>query len=250
MKRRHLLGATVAGLAVSAWPEFIRTAFGEGEGCDVPGHQGAGGPAAPVKEALQRAKQLKRRLLVFIIPLSNELKNERGHAFGELLNHGGDADLAPLSDVEVVCATLADLKKVVPDAGDGEPLMVLVHTQSTPTATPLDTPLPVDPPDATTSWEERRKQEDALIVRRIAALGALLRKGLGADERKVEARAAGVRARLVKQPPAGARWASASGCGVTIEGEQNRPMMACGMGHVPEKSRRFLYFFSLQRERA
>jgi hypothetical protein len=49
------------------------------------------------------------------------------------------------------------------------------------------------------------------------------------------------RERLLRtRPPAGARWAHSGGCGVRIEGHKERHAIGCGMGHVPERSRRFL----------
>ena len=42
----------------------------------------------------------------------------------------------------------------------------------------------------------------------------------------------------------GSKWAVSGGCGTTIEGEPRNMMVACGMGHVPVKSRRFLHFFT------
>lgn len=49
------------------------------------------------------------------------------------------------------------------------------------------------------------------------------------------------RERLLRtRPPTGARWATSGGCGVRVEGQKNRSAIGCGMGHVPERSRRFL----------
>ena len=62
------------------------------------------------------------------------------------------------------------------------------------------------------------------------------------SEPELLARVAGERLHVA--PPAGARWASSTGCGTTIEGEEDKGLrVACGMGHTPEISRRFLYFF-------
>ncbi|WP_437577640.1 hypothetical protein [Sorangium sp. So ce887] len=251
MKRRHLLGATAAGLAATAWPGFLRDAFGDGAACDEKGKPSAAqGSVVQVSAAFRRARQAKRALLVFVIPADDAAKWERGQAFGELLNFGADRDLAPLAGVEVVCATMADLKKLVPGAGDGEPLLVLVRTDKVPVAAAqLDVALPrYDGMRGvvTGSWEERQKHDDRIAAQRIGALGALLRQGLGAEADNVAARAASVRARLVKAPPAGAHWAVASGCGTDIEGIDDSGLMACGMGHVPSKSRRFLYFFAIE----
>jgi len=52
-----------------------------------------------------------------------------------------------------------------------------------------------------------------------------------------------VRERLVRsRPPEGALWAYAGGCGVRVEGDLQPVAIGCGMGHVPERSRRFLSF--------
>ncbi|WP_438026025.1 hypothetical protein [Sorangium sp. So ce233] len=257
MKRRILLGATAAGLAAAAWPAFIRDAFGDSAACDMNGKPAVAAAAvAQVSAAFRRAQKAGKALLVLVIPADDVGKWERGQAFGELLNFGADSDLAPLSDVEVVCATMADLKKIVPGAGNGEPLMVLVRTDKVPaTATQLDAKLPghqsaggIRPG----GWEEVRKQQEKNPELRIRALGDLLRKGLGDDASDLGARAASVRARFVKQPPVGARWARSTGCGTEVEGvdDDAQKMLACGMGHVPEKSRRFLYFFAAPRRGA
>lgn len=53
------------------------------------------------------------------------------------------------------------------------------------------------------------------------------------------------RDRLVRsRPPEGARWANSGGCGVRVEGDTRPVAIGCGMGHVPERSRRFLSFLN------
>jgi len=52
-----------------------------------------------------------------------------------------------------------------------------------------------------------------------------------------------VRARYVLREIPGSRWGRGSGCGTQIEGDAPR-YVGCGMGHVPQLSRRFLFFFS------
>jgi len=52
------------------------------------------------------------------------------------------------------------------------------------------------------------------------------------------------RERLWDQAPTGARWAKHSGCGITIEGEARNVRIGCGMGHIPEGTRRFLVFYT------
>jgi hypothetical protein len=71
-----------------------------------------------------------------------------------------------------------------------------------------------------------------------------LRSAIGAPAGDVAARAGEARSRLKDHPPGGARWATSAGCGVTVEGADDNIAVGCGMGHVPAKSRRFLYFFA------
>jgi hypothetical protein len=250
VKRRQILGAASAGLAASLWPAWLREAFGEPPACDA-----AGGAAlkrlAALSGAFGRARAGVKPLLVLVIPADDAAKYDRGRNFGELLNFGSDAQVAPLARAEVVCATMADLQRLVPGAGAGEPLMVLVSTQRLPaTARQLDVALPVSEPFGRGrggSWEEMEKNDDVVSDQRIALLAGLIRGALGADDAQAAALAADVRKRLKDQPPGGARWADSSGCGATIEGEDDNVAMGCGMGHVPRKSRRFLYFFAKQR---
>lgn len=51
--------------------------------------------------------------------------------------------------------------------------------------------------------------------------------------------------RLREERIPGSHWARASGCGTTVEGVESNSIIGCGMGHVPQKSRRFLYFFTV-----
>jgi hypothetical protein len=242
VKRRHLIGALSAGAAAALWPSFLREAFGDQTACDP---QTALARAALVAGAFRSANAAGKKLLVFVIPANDGDKWRRGQAFGELLNHGADRDLAPLAGVEVVCATMADLKRIVPGAGAGEPLMVLVSPDRVPAAArQLDVELPEhDRGFGEGSWEEQKRKEAALSDARIAKMGKMLRDALGDPGSRAPALAAEVRKRIVKARVPGSRWASSSGCGTHVEGEE--PMaIGCGMGHVPEKSRRFLYFFS------
>jgi hypothetical protein len=246
VKRRRFLEATSAGAAALLWPAWLREAFADEPACD----KGWAARVAQVAAAFARGREAGKQLLVFVIPADDAEKWTRGETFGELLNHGADRDLAPLAGVEVACATMADLKKIVPTAGAGEPLMVLIDPSRVPaTARQVDTDLSAYPNlyEGRMSWEEREKAEDEISDRHIAAMGKMLRDALGAapgDDRRAAALAADVRARLRDKPLPGSRWARASGCGVRIEGDTDSMGYACGMGHTPKKSQRFLYFFT------
>jgi len=54
--------------------------------------------------------------------------------------------------------------------------------------------------------------------------------------------AAAARERYVKKAPRGARWGRTTMCGNEYE-EGPSEQVDCGMGHVPEPSRRFLDFY-------
>jgi hypothetical protein len=56
--------------------------------------------------------------------------------------------------------------------------------------------------------------------------------------------AALARHRLKDARVPGSRWATHRGCGTHIEGAEDKLMIMCGMGHVPEKQVRFLYLFA------
>jgi hypothetical protein len=241
--RRRFLGATSAGVAALLSPAWLGEAFADAPACD----EGWAARVAQVATALRRAREAGKRLLMFVVPADDAEKSMRGQTFGALLNYGSDRDLAPLAGVEVACATMADLKRLVPTAGAGEPLMVLVDPSRVPAAArQLDVEL-LPYPDLYVdgmSWEETEKAEDEVADRHNAAIGKVLRDALGADDRRADALAADARSRLRDRPLPGSRWAYGSGCGIAIEGEKDSVGSDCGMGHVPKKSRRFLYFFS------
>jgi hypothetical protein len=245
MRRRQFLDATVAAaLLVPAW---LREAFSDPATCGT----GTLQAAASLTQAFRNARRAGRSLLVIVIPADDGQKYDRGRAWGELINFGSDEQLAPLSSVEVACATMDALKLVVPHEVRGEPFFAIVAAGATPsTVRAFDVELPsyeeAERPRKIT-WEMMVEEEDLVSDRRIAALAGALRSALGAATGDLAARAAHVRERLKDGPPLGAQWARGGGCGVTVEGADNGVMFACGMGHVPTKSRRFLYFFARER---
>jgi hypothetical protein len=156
-----------------------------------------------------------RPTLVLVVPLDAQVRWQRGAAFGVLLNQGSDRDLAPLALVDVVCASARDSGVV------DEPLMLLLVGD---TVHRLDAPLP--PRD----------------VDRIRVLGDLIRQVLPLEGKSASALAALARERYVKKAPRGARWGRTTMCGNEYE-EGPAEMVDCGMGHIPEESRRFLDFY-------
>jgi hypothetical protein len=186
---------------------------------------------------------------MLVIVIDEENSWERGRPIGNWLNNASDADLAPLGQVEVVCATLADLQRLVPKiGGDALPWFVLVSAEGQ--ATGIAVSLPEVPPDDQIAVGRGMGQSDAwtqtMLAGRAAAIeGALfpaIRLLAGPLPGRAEVLGAEVRERLVRAPPAGAHWASSYGCGTNVEGVETNMRVGCGMGHVSAETARFLYF--------
>jgi hypothetical protein len=77
---------------------------------------------------------------------------------------------------------------------------------------------------------------------RVRVLGDLVRQVLSLEGKSARALAAAARERYVKRAPRGARWGRTTMCGNEYE-EGPAEVVDCGMGHVPEASRRFLDFY-------
>jgi hypothetical protein len=206
---------------------------------------GARGLPSSFGEALTQARTANRRLLVLVIPTSDGDKRLRGKLFGEVLNHGSDADLAPLGRVDVVAATMDTVRASLPSAPRGEPLMLVIESNQSSTALDLDEAIPDYPRDGR-DWNDREKKDAAIADKRIAVLGSTLRRGLGAVPFADQASlAATARAQYVKRRIPGSHWATSSGCGTSVEEDLEEASMArCGMGHVAAKSSRFLYLYA------
>jgi hypothetical protein len=301
MQRRRFLGTIAVGAGATAVPVWLSRAFftPDPERCDepirlpeVPRQHSDPDACAPGSGAYHKP------LLVLVIPREVADMHARGHAFGELLNHGSDAQLAPLACFDVVCRTMPELG--ISDVG--EPLMLVLDPASQTPVRTLDAPLPPsldfrdrfgsdDEPEFYRRTEARIDERIALLADLIAgaADGATLvaqacreRAGLppgelqALDELPVSlgelqpsqldrapaiatlaARsgdpqvrehltalmAAAVRTRLCTGPIGEVKWARTTGCGTIVEGEDRRGGFACGMGHVPARSARFLRFY-------
>jgi hypothetical protein len=239
MNRRRFLQLAGGFAALAAAPGLVRRAFGDQS---IPGFSGA----RDLEGALEAGRGDGAPVLVLVIPKDDGAKYTRGHAFGELLNHGSDAQLAPLAGFRVVCATMQDVRALEPGAPAGEPLMVAIDRKAG-TVRALDANLPETHVMGRGDYEAAEKAAQQVIDRRIALLSRLIAKAAPPAPGDAAARAAEVRRRLVKRPVPGSRWALASGCGTSIEGEKEQLMPACGMGHVPQRSQRFVYLFAQSR---
>lgn len=237
MNRRGFLGTAAAGLALATAPAWIRKAFAA-----EPSSKGL------VFDAYRRARRAHRPLLVFVIPADPAARWPRGHALGAFLTHGTDAQLAPLATCEVVCATAAHIHELVPKAPAGEPLAMLIDTTAVPAQVHAIHVHLLDPQASMRGgdWQKRQAEGEHAVETNIDRIAAALRKALGPADPKL---AANVRAHLSAHEIPGSRWANAGGCGMSFEHptkkeQEERGAIACGMGFVPEKSRRFLYLLA------
>jgi len=225
-------------------------------------------PGADLVAACARAARAGVPLVVIVIPADDSEKFRRGHAFGEYLHHATPDELAPLARAEVVCAPLSAVAAIAPEYtinGKGEPLLVRIDRDGA--ARGAHGLLPdfdgrrviVVGPDAPPP-----RSDEAVVTERIAIVARAVAELLPGPTRRDAAEV--VHARLVKRPPDGAHWATSSGCGTKIEdtpeelAEKERRRaearkrgmilfdrvvaVGCGMGHTPDKSRRFLHFFA------
>jgi len=237
MQRRRFLQAMAA--AAAAWAVRARgdvsATFGGAKSSGTPfterGH---------LRAAIERARKKGMPLFVIVIPAADDEKYERGGAFGEFLDHGSDDQLEPLSQAELVCAPADELREVALVAG--EPLFAVIWPNGRVTVAPAAFPR------AQPSRRFDDLEGDALVDKRIAFLAAQVDRSLPRPPDLAKNNAGHVIAKQLRaHAPEGSHWARHSGCGgPTVDDmpESLADMPDCGMGHVPKKSERFLYFFS------
>jgi hypothetical protein len=238
MKRRAFLAAVGASATAALWPSLIRRAFADAS-FDAPGTKKT---APGLSTSQKRIDTSVRAQLVIVVPADDAQKYRRGEVWGEYLNHGEPAQIAPLSHVDVSCATMAELGALAKDI-KGEPLAILFERDGSVRA------LDVEVPEYTRRFGPKN-DDDAIVDKRIALVAKTIAGALppvaAGDVRAAAARA--IRA-VREQPPSGSHWANASGCGpATVENMKDDSSeivaIGCGMGHIPAKSSRFLYFFA------
>ncbi len=304
MQRRKFLGTVALGAGFTALPMWLSRAFGPRP--DIcPEDAPAAEPEVQVQRpACEPGTAPFKPLLILVIPADSAQQYRRGQAFGELINHGSDEQLAALACFEVRCLRIDQLEPQQREQLAEEPLMLVLDHSATPSLLPLTAPLAYveDEPDrwgGRHDWEEIQRRQEADIDVRIATIAGLIagaadgprlaaqacreRQGLPhgdlqrlgelpqslgelgpADLDRAPALgllaarsgdivqhehlstllAASVRARLCDSPIPGAPWARTHGCGVTVEGDTRNSRVACGMGNVPDRSSRFLMFYT------
>jgi len=240
MKRRSFLAALGASASAAMWPSLIRRAFADAS-FDAPGTKKT---APGLSTSPKHIDPSQRPQLVIVVPVDDGQKWTRGGVWGEYLNHGTAAQIAPLSHVDVSCATMAELGALAKDV-KGEPLAILFERDGSVRA--LDATVP----EYTQRFDaEAWKKDDAISDKRISIVAKLVQGALppvpAGEVREAAARVIRV---VREQPPSGSHWANHSGCGpATVENMKDDSdeivAVGCGMGHIPSKSSRFLYFFA------
>lgn len=193
-----------------------------------------------LSKAWSRAKG--RPLVVLIIP-EDDLYTA-GTTLGVWMQHNDDAK-ALLGACEVVAATREQLALFAPKTPEGAAMMVVLRTDVVGAVPVLVQPQ--QDPVPTTRWDQSEATPPKQLAneRRITeALKSALPAATLTDAQTHRARnIARTQSEYIESPPPGARWATRSGCGFDVEGKENNMVVGCGMGHVPERSRRFLYFY-------
>jgi hypothetical protein len=221
-----------------------------------------------VDAALARAGRRGVPLFAIVVPDDDAKKWNIGGAWGQLLQRGKD-EAAPLADAEVICVTMRRLRRSVPSVPQkAEPLAVTIDP-ATGAARLHTTELPAWPERfrVHVKGEKQPPSDDEIAAQRLSAMGQLVANALPGTKRDTVGAMAKVKAALLDRPPPGSHWASASGCGPAkvkatpeeIEARRRADEEArkkgiirmrgvvgygCGMGHVPEAAREFLWFYA------
>jgi hypothetical protein len=297
MNRRKFLGGSVLLGSAAALPLLIRNAFFADEATKVSSDTFSTkeAPYQPsgngdwVSTQFEAAKNAGKPLLILLIPEKNA--SERGHAWGELLNHGSKEQLAVLSLCEVVCASFASVQENFQVQIDPSMWAVLLETTREKSS---QSAAPIGMPTLEEILASKQNAAEKLIEKRILLLSKMLKGMLAKDDQMISQRAEQststapievasemqfnikqqkrdfpqvtinrfaavlyqsgayqnelsqlVKEKLCQQRIPGAKWANSFACGSIVEGEEEKPrMMACGMGFMHDKSRRFLRFIT------
>ena len=258
MRRRALVAL---GLGLLVFPGFA-----EAQSADAALDEG--------RAALLRAQNQRGLLAVFIVPEDDNAAFHLGHQLGSFLMHGRQEALTALGLAEVACMRMTELRALVPNVPDGEPVLVLIDTAASPMGvTASEGPLPppyvwtlppelaeLDIPEedpryvpwrrAQCEAEERRVEEGIVAVASVILRAFALPVRASSPAQRVQAL---LRTRALAQlSVSGGAWARSDGCGIEYERRRtdHSPRVihlseACGMGYVPERAQRFLYFYSV-----
>lgn len=183
---------------------------------------------ARLRAALERGPEL-----ILTLPQERRRWARVGEVFGEWLMAMGQSDRARLETLRWSVQPWEALHVRLGLPLKGRPDLVLI----TDAVHALRVEWPPAPPLALGSFDDVLARQDAQNKARVAgnarAIDAALWPLLGPLE------GAGVTS-LLERAPTGSAWAQATACGVVVEGQDPSGRFDCGMGYIPEGSRRFL----------
>ena len=183
MHRRKFLGTVTIGAGFTVLPMWLSRAFGpQQDTCPETGPDPSPAPAAQLQPGPAYAPGTApfKPLLVLVIPADQSLQYRRGHAFGELLNHGNDKQLAALACFDVTCLRIDQMDPSLRGPVGPEPLMLVLDPGADPPVLPLTAPLPdiESEPDRWDSgrpdYTELERLRESEIDLRITALADLI----------------------------------------------------------------------------
>jgi hypothetical protein len=262
MNRRQVLLAALSAAALST----TTLAFADDQGK---------GRRIELGQAWAAAVAAGEPLLVLVVPSVEYERGGRADQLGRWLADGSDADLAPLGGMQLACASLAELDRLVPGVAEARGAWLVLVRVDQPTPTWRSIAVAAVPRDLTArgfaAWASDnhldrstrealraawRRERDGDVFRGVALQVALLRQAAarvfaseGLVPGSAQDRAHQARDRWVDRPPPGARWTAFSGCGTYFEAQPGQQTavhsIGCGMGHVERRvSARMLQFWA------
>ncbi|MEN0062309.1 MAG: hypothetical protein AAGA48_09160 [Myxococcota bacterium] len=218
--RRRLLGGLAAAASAPAW---VAAAFA----AEPPERQ------MELFSTWHNARRMGVPLLAIVTP-TDRTAWERGRVVGAMLAEADDKLMATLQGYAPVCATALDLHLlgvvVPPDAW-----FAVIGTKQVPART-----VPIAGPQVEVTFEGRVGLATRALRKGLAAFTPLYEEP---KRRTVLKRAAhDAREVWLRSRLPGSYWANETGCGLHIEEYEDGVSWACGMGSVPARAARFLYF--------
>ena len=202
--------------------------------------------AAQVKLGDEASKAEAAQLVLLVVAVPPTDTEAVGQRLGALLNHGSDAQLAPLGRCHLVCAPVQAVRQRWPALPEGVGLVWReLDAAGVERLAWARLPMPDRAKARASSLSSDAYQDQEIRLGLNELAGALVQLEGGAPfGRDVSPLAARARAEFKDKAPAGGRWAWSSGCGNRYEDGDNAPLGKCGMGYMPELSRRFLSFMA------
>lgn len=207
---------------------------------------------ASLAAAYREASAQRRTLTILVISDDPNTRALHGEVLGAFLLHGPRATRLRIAETVVVCATPESIRLILPSAPVSATTWALVvRPRESTVAAPVDlvTPAPPTPPDYPfdadpATYERLARDHEAAVERHLDEELTMVDGAFAAvlPSLRDEAAAAARLTALERDPISGSGWAE-GGCGITVEGVDDPGLiMGCGMGSVPPRAQRFVYW--------